>query len=210
MGRPRALLLDAMGTLIGLRQSVGRTYAAAAAAHGLIVSAEAIDAAFPRLYRQAPPLAFPDLSGPERLQAERRWWGERIEAALQAAGAGPAPEALQIELFERFRDPALWRVYDDVPRSLERWRSHGLQLAVVSNFDSRLHDLLEALGLRGHLEAVVISSEVGAAKPSARPFVVALKQLGVSASEAWHIGDSPEDGQGATAAGLSWLQVQRP
>lgn len=210
MERPRALLLDAMGTLIGLRQSVGTTYAAAAAAHNLRVKAEAIDAAFPRLYRQAPPLAFPDLSEPERLQAERRWWGERIEAALQIAGAGTAPVALQDELFERFRDPALWRVYDDVLPCLERWRRHGLRLAVVSNFDSRLHDLLEGLGLRTHLDAVVISSEVGAAKPSARPFVVALDQLGLAPSEAWHIGDSQEDGQGATAAGLPWLRVRRP
>lgn len=210
MERPRALLLDAMGTLIGLRRSVGTTYAQTAADHGLTVSAAAIDAVFPRLYRQAPPLAFPGLSGDDRLEAEQRWWGERIAAALQAAGAGPAPVALQRELFERFRDPALWRVYDDVLPCLERWRGRGLQLAVVSNFDSRLHQLLEALGLRSHLETVVISSEVGAAKPSALPFSIALERLGVAPEEAWHLGDSQEDGQGATAAGVAWIRVRRP
>ena len=60
---PEGLLLDAMGTLIGLRQSVGHTYAALAADHGLSVDAAAIDAVFPRIHRQAPPLAFPGLEG---------------------------------------------------------------------------------------------------------------------------------------------------
>lgn len=60
---PRGLLLDAMGTLIGLRRSVGATYAELAAAHGVNLTADAIDAAFPRLFRQAPPLAFPGLKG---------------------------------------------------------------------------------------------------------------------------------------------------
>lgn len=210
MERPQALLLDAMGTLIGLRQSVGRTYAEAAAEHGLAVSAAAIDAAFGRLYRQAPPLAFPGLHGAALLAAEQQWWGDRITAALEAAGAGPAPEALKRQLFERFRDPGLWVVYDDVLPSLERWRRRGLRLAVVSNFDSRLHQLLDDLGLGAQLEAVVISSEVGAAKPSPRPFQIALEWLGLRADQAWHLGDSPEDGQGATAAGLTWVQVQRP
>ncbi|MDA1205898.1 MAG: haloacid dehalogenase, partial [Cyanobacteria bacterium] len=54
---PRGLLLDAMGTMIDLRTSVGSTYAALASRHGLTVEAAAIDRAFPRIYRQAPPLA---------------------------------------------------------------------------------------------------------------------------------------------------------
>ncbi|MFM1812682.1 MAG: hypothetical protein RLZZ336_1620, partial [Cyanobacteriota bacterium] len=46
-GRPRGLLLDAMGTLITLRQSVGSSYAALARDHGVAVEAAAIDAVFP-------------------------------------------------------------------------------------------------------------------------------------------------------------------
>ena len=68
--RPEGLLLDAMGTLIGLRRSVGSTYAAFAAEHGVIVEAEAINAVFPRLFRTAPPLAFPGLEGDALLAAD--------------------------------------------------------------------------------------------------------------------------------------------
>jgi putative hydrolase of the HAD superfamily len=208
--RPSGLLLDAMGTLIGLRASVGSTYAAAAAAHGIQVPAAAIDAAFPAIYRQAPPLAFPGLTGPALERAERRWWGERIDAALEACGAGPAPQDLHHHLFERFADPALWRVYPDVLDPLRRWRRAGLRLAVVSNFDSRLDGLLRGLGLAELFELVLVSSRVGAAKPAPLPFERALAGLGLAPSQVWHVGDSPEDGAGARAAGLPCLLLRRP
>jgi putative hydrolase of the HAD superfamily len=208
--RPRALLLDAMGTLITLRQPLGRTYAAHASRHGLAVDAEAIERSFARLYPQAPPLAFPGLSGAALQEEEIGWWGRLIDAVLQDAAGVSAPGALHRELFEAFADPALWRVYDDVPPRLERWRAAGLQLAVVSNFDSRLDGLLAGLGLAESLTTVVVSSRAGAAKPSPRPFRLALDALGLSPEQAWHVGDSPEDEAGARAAGLRCLIVRRP
>ncbi len=204
--RPRGLLLDAMGTLIGLRTSVGATYAAVAAEHGIDAAPAAIDRAFPGVLRLAPPLAFPGLEGDRLLEAERRWWGERIDAVLGTA----APTALHHALFDRFADPSLWRVYPDVPAVLRRWHGAGLRLAVVSNFDRRLQPLLEGLGLADLFDTVVVSSSAGAAKPSPRPFRIALESLALEASQVWHVGDSPEDGAGARAAGVRCLLVRRP
>ncbi len=206
---PRALLLDAMGTLIGLRHSVGTTYAAVAAEHGIEVSAGAIDRAFPDVYRQAPPLAFPGLTGTDLLSAERHWWGERITAALSACGAVSAPAGLLNDLFDRFADAGLWHLHDDVIAPLRRWRQAGLRLAVVSNFDQRLQGLLPALGLGELIEVVVVSSAAGAAKPSPLPFLQALDRLQLTAKRAWHVGDSPEDVAGANAAGLPCLLIHR-
>ena len=208
--RPSALLLDAMGTLIHLRRPLGQTYAAAANRHGIEVEAAAIDRHFPAVLRAAPPLAFPGLDGEELAEAELQWWGNRIEEVLRAAGHGEAPEALRRELFEEFADPSLWFVHDEVRHWLERWHGRGLRMAVVSNFDSRLHGLLEGLGLNRWLEVVVVSSRAGAAKPSPKPFRLALEQLGVPPQQAWHIGDSPEDVEGACAAGLQPILLRRP
>ena len=208
--RPQALLLDAMGTLIELRHSIGSTYARLAADHGVQVKAEAIDQAFPAIYRAAPPLAFPGLWGEELELAERDWWAQRVDAVLVAAGASPGTPALQRSLFDHFADPQLWRVYDDVPPQLQSWREQGLRLAVVSNFDQRLDGLLAGLGLSPWIEQVVISSRAGAAKPSAQPFHQALEALELTAEQVWHVGDSPEDVAGAAAAGIRCLLVQRP
>ena len=208
--RPRALLLDAMGTLIQLRRPLGHTYAEAAAAHGIAVDPEAVGRAFAAVYPSAPPLAFPGLEGEALREAEIGWWGERIEAVLQRTAGVSAPEELPRALYEAFADPALWRIYDDVPANLERWQAAGLRLAVVSNFDSRLEGVLTGLGLARWFETVVVSSRAGAAKPSPVPFQQALAILGLSPAQAWHVGDSPEDEAGARAAGLRCLLVRRP
>ena len=207
--RPKGLLLDAMGTLITLRQSVGQGYAAVAQEHGLAVTAEAIDAVFPTVYRQAPPLAFGPLAHDALEAAERHWWGERIGETFAAIGA-PAPDlSLQHALFDHFAQADCWRLYPEVDAQLQQWRQAGLRLAVVSNFDRRLHGLLEQLGLGPYFDAVVVSSEAGAAKPDPRPFAVALAALDLSPDEAWHIGDSPEDLAGAQAAGLHCVLLDR-
>ncbi|MCT0219264.1 HAD-IA family hydrolase [Synechococcus sp. CS-1329] len=210
---PAALLLDAMGTLIGLRRSVGHTYAEVARGHGVIVEPAAIDRAFPAVLHQAPPLAFPGLQGPELLAAEQQWWGQRIEDTFRSAGDQLAeldwPPQLPIELFERFAEPDLWQVYPDVIGPMGRWHGAGLRLAVVSNFDQRLHRLLEALGLAQLLELVVVSSAAGAAKPSPLPFQLALDGLGLGPEQVWHVGDSPEDVAGARAARISCVLIQR-
>ncbi len=207
---PAGLLLDAMGTLIGLKDSVGTTYAALAQRHGLTVEPAAIDQVFPSIYGQAPPLAFPGLEGPALKGAEITWWGERINETLLQAGAGPAPEALRMELFERFACTDLWRVFAEVPCQLEAWKARGLKLAVVSNFDQRLHDLLEGLGLNRWLDAVVISSQAGAAKPNPKPLLLALQALELGAHQVWHVGDSAADEQAAQAAGIHCVLVKRP
>ena len=199
-----------MGTLIGLKDSVGTTYAALAQRHGLTVEPAAIDQVFPSIYGQAPPLAFPGLEGPALTGAEITWWGERINDTLLQAGAGPAPEGLRMELFERFACTDLWRVFAEVPCQLEAWKARGLKLAVVSNFDQRLHDLLEGLGLNRWLDAVVISSQAGAAKPNPKPLLLALQALELGAHQVWHVGDSAADEQAAQAAGIHCMLVKRP
>lgn len=208
--RPRGLLLDAMGTLIDLRDTVGSGYAAVAERHGLRIAADAIDAVFPAIYRQAPPLAFGLLDDADLLEAERNWWSERIRETFAAIGAPAAQPDLQRDLFDHFADPGQWRVYDDVEAQLNRWHESGLRLAVVSNFDRRLHGLLEGLGLSPLLDAVVVSSSAGAAKPDPRPFALALEALELGPEQVWHVGDSPEDLEGARAAGLPCLLLERP
>jgi putative hydrolase of the HAD superfamily len=208
-GRPRGLLLDAMGTLITLRESVGSSYAALARDHGVVAEAAAIDAVFPTVYRQAPPLAFAGLSGEALLEAEIGWWGERISETFAALTLPRPDAALQRALFDHFAQPERWLVYGEVAAQLTAWRQAGLRLAVVSNFDSRLHGLLQSLGLLTQLDAVVISSEVGAAKPDPRPLQLALAALELTPEQAWHIGDSADDVAAARGAGVHCLRIER-
>ena len=64
--------------------------------------------------------------------------------------------------------------------------------------------------LERYFDVIVISGEVGVAKPDAAIFGFALEKLAVSADEAWFIGDSLHtDMAGAKAARLTAVWLNR-
>jgi putative hydrolase of the HAD superfamily len=134
---------------------------------------------------------------------------------LRRRCAGVVQEQLQTALpLDDVLDALLgairFRAYPEVPGVLARLRAGGARLAVVSNWDISLHDVLERTGLRPLVDAVVISAELGVAKPDPAIFRAALDRLGAGPEGALHVGDSLEhDVAGARAAGLEAVLVAR-
>jgi putative hydrolase of the HAD superfamily len=197
---PRAVLLDALGTLVEL-QPPGPRLRAQLAARGFEVSEERAAAGF------AAEIAYyleHNLEGSdrERLNDLRDRCAEAMMEALELPGLdhATAREAMLGSLeFVPFSDalPAL-----DVLR--------GHVLIVVSNWDCSLADWLGPAGLLEHVQAVVTSAEVGVGKPGRAIFEHALAIAGVEAGEAVHVGDSLEnDVVGARAAGIRPVLVAR-
>ncbi len=199
----RAVTLDAAGTLIAVAEPVGETYARTARRHGLRVDPAEAEEGFRRAFAVAPPLAFPGAS-PTRLDAhERAWWYTIVRQALGATARGASLDACFEELYAHYATAAAWRVLPEVPGVLAGLRARGLRLAVLSNFDGRLGGVLDSLGLRPLVDAVIVSSRVGSAKPDPAIFHAALAALDVRAAETLHAGDEPvEDALGAHGAGL--------
>ena len=202
----RALLLDALGTLLELEPPVEPLRRELRARFGIELSAEEAAAAlraeiaFYRAHHD-------EASDRERLADLRRRAAEALRAAL--------PEGLARELpLEPLTDALLaalrFRPFGEVPEVLRAARERGLRLVVVSNWDVSLHDVLEETGLAALLDGVVTSAEVGSAKPDGAIFARALALAGVGADEALHVGDSVEhDVAGARAAGIEAVLVTR-
>ncbi len=212
--RPKVIFFDAMGTLFGIRGSVGSVYAEVARKFGIEVSAAALNQAFGASFKQAPPMAFPGAPAADLKRLEYHWW-----AAIARQSFAQANALEKFKDFDRFFDYLYdyfataepWELYDDTRPTLNYWRDQGVALGVISNFDSRLYDVLEALQLDGYFSSVTISTEVGAAKPSAAVFQRAIAQHNCLPQEAWHVGDSiGEDYEGAIAAGLQGIWLDRP
>ena len=136
----------------------------------------------------------------ESLAALRR---ECLGTFLASAGARLDPE----ELFEGYTGAFSFEILPDVTTVLRQLRSHGLALAVVSNWDVSMHARIEELGLAGLVDVAVASSDAGASKPDPAIFHHALGLLGVSPDRALHVGDLPADEDGAAAAGMHFAHV---
>ncbi len=115
-------------------------------------------------------------------------------------------------------DSAYWDAYYEALaldpgcyEALLAFREAGLRLAWVSDFttEQQLVKLL-ALGLGDVVELLVTSEEAGAEKPDPAGVDLALARLGVTATEAWMVGDSPHRDVGvARARGLTAVWMRR-
>jgi putative hydrolase of the HAD superfamily len=200
-GIPRAVLLDALGTLVELERPWPHLVEALAA-RGVVISEGAAreamlaEMAYYRAHHN-------EASNWPALRDLRRRCAIVVQDSLHTA----LPAA---EVEEAVLEAIRFRPYPEVPGVLEALRARGAGLAVVSNWDVSLHDVLERTGLRDLVDAVVISAELGAAKPDPAIFHVALQALGVQAGDALHVGDSLEqDVRGAMAAGVAAVLVVR-
>lgn len=213
MNKPRVIFLDAVETIIGLRGSVGEIYANLAQQAGVTVNPEAVNQAFYQSFKASTPCAFPGVELAEIPQWEYNWW--RAIAYSTFARVGVINQFADFEgffaaVYQYFATPKPWYVYRDVIPSLIHWQEEGIELGIISNFDTRIYSVLEGLGLKEYFDSITISSLVGAAKPDEQIFLSALEKHQCQPNQAWHIGDSfSEDYQGAISVGIKGFCLER-
>ena len=103
------------------------------------------------------------------------------------------------------------RLYDDARTLLSTVIALGVPVALITNgAGDTQREKLRAVGIEGLFDTIVISGELGVAKPDARPFQVATDALGVRGRSVWHVGDSlASDVAGANSAGLTSVWLNR-
>ncbi|CAD5949510.1 Haloacid dehalogenase-like hydrolase domain-containing protein 3 [Planktothrix agardhii] len=213
MEKPRVIFLDAVGTLFGVRHSVGEAYRIIAEQFGVNAEAKILDKVFFNCFLAAPVMAFPGVDPNEIPPLEFEWWKAIAEQTFKTVGLYndfTDFSAFFQALYHYFETEKPWFVYPDVLPKLKSWQAQGIELGVLSNFDSRLYPVLESLNLADFFQTVTISTEVGAAKPSAEIFQIALTKHQCLPQEVWHIGDSfKADYQGSKALGIRGILVHR-
>lgn len=206
----KAIFLDAVGTLFYLTRTVGDHYALVGNKAGLELDSDKLDRAFYSAWNKMPRRAAID--GP-RANDDKGWWRELVDLVLD--DAAPGLNELDRDNFfeiayEHFAEAGVWALYPEVVDVLEKLR-RKFQLAVVSNFDSRLRFILQHLGLSKYFACVLVSSELGADKPDPEIFRRALQFTSLSPGEVLHVGDDPErDWHAASVAGLAIFELDRP
>ncbi|RZM82587.1 HAD-IA family hydrolase [Leptolyngbya iicbica] len=214
MEQPKVIFLDAVGTLFGVNGSVGQAYATIAERFNVDADPVALNDAFFKQFGDAEAMAFPGVETTQIPALEYQWWraiAEKTFADVDQLEAFEDFDAFFTDLYAYFAGAEPWIVYPDAYHSLERWKAKGIELGVISNFDSRLFTVLDSLALADFFTTVTISSEVGAAKPDPQIFAAALAKHDCEPADAWHVGDSyGDDFEGAKGAGLRAIWLQRP
>jgi HAD superfamily hydrolase (TIGR01549 family) len=84
-------------------------------------------------------------------------------------------------------------------------------LALISNFDHPPHAyrVLREAGFDRYFKTIVVSGEVGVKKPNPEIFRMALEATHLGPEEVLYVGDTQEDVDGATAAGIRPILIVR-
>lgn len=142
-----------------------------------------------------------------------RAWRGMIEVVLRRGGVPEARVgALGAWLWREQPAKNLWR--KPLPGMIElvrELRAAGVPLAVISNSEGHLTELVAELGWSTDFDVLVDSGRVGIDKPEPGIFLHACASLGVAASQLLHVGDSWEaDVRGAlgVAARAVWLDAR--
>jgi pyrophosphatase PpaX len=145
-----------------------------------------------------------------------------IPDEVLAAAVGGSNIYEQMRAFDEERAEELVRVYrehnepmhDDlvafegIERVLERLKSEGRQLGIVTAKRRRTVDLAFAiLPLERYFDAVVTAEQTQFHKPHPEPVLTALERLGSEPAEAAFVGDSPFDMGAGKAAGVFTVAV---
>lgn len=190
----RAVLFDAVGTLIYPDPPAAETYHRVGRELGSLRTLAEIRSLFGDVYRRSECLFASSGNGnglerqPTSEERERNRWRQVVGEVLDDLPSQAADEALD-RLWRHFALPQHWRLYDDVAAAWRDLAEKGYLLGIASNFDRRLAHVC-----RGHppLDACrhwFVSSEIGYPKPSPEFFRAVEARLRLDGSEILLVGD---------------------
>jgi len=205
LDRPfRAVLFDAGGTLLRPYPSVREIYSRIAADFGMHVDPDSLGKRFAKVFSRKTLKPLTDKA------TEKDWWRYVVHETFSPLTTLQHFDDFFSTLWEFFRHADAWRLYPDTLPALRLCRDLGMKTGIVSNWDSRLPDVIKNMHIDSFFDMVAVSALVGSAKPDPALFLFALENMGVEPDEALHIGDIPDqDGLGAQQAGIFPVIIDR-
>lgn len=197
----RAVVFDAVGTLLVPDPPAPVVYANFARRHGLAVPAD-LDVRFNAAYQAED--EFDRERGWRTGEArERERWRRIVSAVLGSNDAN-----LFSELWGHFANPSAWRLIPGAAETIAGFQSQQLELGVATNFDRRFHQVVAGFTELIAVRHRFVSSEIGWRKPAREFFDVVVRTVGFPADHVLHVGDNREsDYAGAKDAGLRAVLV---
>jgi putative hydrolase of the HAD superfamily len=207
----RAILFDAVGTLIHPQPPVATVYSTAGRRFGIEIDDKELQIRFRRAFarqegidRQQHGLK----TSPER---ERERWRQIVgDVFADATLTMTCREELFHSLWQHFAQPQSWSISDDVLPCWENLEAQGLTIAIASNFDDRLEQIARHILPLNRAARIYVSARIGFRKPSVEFFRAIGGDLALPPAELISVGDDLDnDYRGAEAAGWSAILIDR-
>ncbi|PZC86323.1 hypothetical protein B5X24_HaOG211484 [Helicoverpa armigera] len=204
----KLVTFDVTNTLLKFKVPVWQYYAKIARDHGFTGTEEHVKANFKKIFKQMSE-QHPNY-GRKSIEWQD-WWCRVVSATLRDHLPSNANlDVIAHTLINEFRTDRCWQCAQGGDKLIDNFKKLGATVGVISNFDPRLHDILQNVSLIKHFDFIITSYEVGYSKPDEQIFKGAISKCNkdISPSEALHVGDDVvKDYEGARAAGWHAILV---
>lgn len=205
--QPKAIIFDAVGTLIRPAESIASTYVRLAKAEGSALTEDDIRARFPVAIATHFDVASHEPTSDER---QRQAWARVVGEVINDVTDQAAARLFQ-ELWTWFSRPEAWSLYPEVEDVLNHQALSSRVLALGTNFDSRIVEVVRGKPGLSRIEFIACSGVLGYSKPDPRFFTAIQLMLGREPAELMMVGDDPEkDCVAARKCGWSAIEIARP
>jgi putative hydrolase of the HAD superfamily len=206
----RAVLFDAVGTLIHPDPPVSVAYANVARRFGIRLGEAEIGDRFREAFAQQEECdrLRGQSTSPER-EIER--WREIVaDVFREAVPSAETRKRIFAELWRHFAQPNRWHVDQEAATCWQALAARGLTVAIASNFDDRLLEIARHIAPLDRAERLYISARIGHRKPAVEFFRFVERDLAVAPGELLFVGDDLEnDYQGAKSVGWQAILLDR-
>ena len=201
----RAVVFDAVGTLMYADPPVVTAYRELGGRWGCVLSDAEIAGRFQRALARQDDADRESAWSTSESRERERWQSIVAEVFSECQDV----EGLFLALWDHFADSRHWKLFPDVQACWQRLTEQGLTLAIGSNFDSRLESICRDHRLASP-ECIFTSSAIGWRKPSRQFFEAIERTLQIPPDELLFVGDSfDNDYEGTQTAGWHSVLVSR-
>ncbi|MBN8554525.1 MAG: HAD-IA family hydrolase [Deltaproteobacteria bacterium] len=178
------ILFDAGGTLLHTNPSFEKFSCAQVYLAGHHFSEEEFQLAITKGVRRVNDLAEEDLQFQFRTKVWLEFFLENLKLDENSR------KDLARKILENFALTSKMVIAESTVDLCENLKDRGYRLAIVSNSETAITEILRAQGVLQLFDAVITSQDVGFSKPHPQIFTAALEDMDVSAHQAVVVGDS--------------------
>ena len=210
-----AIFLDVGGTLLELGDPA-QAYRTILGRHGYHVTKDQVRSWVREAQEETGPVSSgcgSDLCGADFTISASKEEARRedlIAAILRKASVKEHFDSCRKEILDSWLREPVFRLFPETVSTLKQLKESGFLLGAVSNWEPRLPELCENLGIGRYFDFMLISEAQGYAKPGIRLFELALERAATRPEKVIHVGnDAMEDIQPAESLGIRAVLLQR-
>ena len=207
----KAIFLDVGGTLLEMGDPES-AYADILDQYGYPSTREQIGAWIRKAREETGPVVSSGSGAGFKVSAgkAKAWREDLITVFLREAGVRKHFDSCRKGIWDSWVNAPVFRLFPETIPMLRGLKESGFLVGAVSNWEPRLQELCENLGIAHYFDFMVVSEAQGYAKPGMRLFELALERAATRPEEVIHVGNDPlEDIAPAERLGIRAVLIQR-